>query len=90
MWMDFVDPELIFCITLAFDKIIFLVSSIGLPAINRDMFLRAGMRIFGVDIKMTFSNAMKADCIICYAGTKSPTKVKRIFKAKYGKNMIAL
>ena len=26
MWMDFVDPGLIFCITLAFDIIIFLVS----------------------------------------------------------------
>ena len=38
---------------------------------------------------MTFSKAMKADCIIWYAETKSPTKVKRMFRAKYGKNMVA-
>ena len=53
------------------------------------MFLGTSTRIFEADIEITFSRAMKADWVIWYAETKRPTKVKMIFKAKYGKNMVA-
>ena len=80
----------IFRSTLAFNTIKFLVSNIRLPAINCGMFLVPGIRNFEADIKMTFSSSMEAECIIWYTETKSPTKVNRMFKEKYGKNMVAL
>ena len=83
MSISFVDPGLLFCITLAFDIIISLVSNIQLPAINCDMFLGVSIRIFEADIKKTITNAMKADCIIWYAKSKTPTKVKKMFREKY-------
>ena len=58
------------------------VPNIRLPAINCCIFVGAGIRIFEAHIKMPSSNAMKADCIIWHAETKSPTKVKRMFRAK--------
>ena len=33
-----------------------------------------------------FSDKVKSDCILWYAETKSPTKVQRLFKNKYGRN----
>ena len=86
--MDFVDPGLIFCISLTFDIIISLVSKIRLLAINCGLFLWADKRSFEADIKMTFSNAMKADCILWYTETKIPVKLRRMFRANYGKNKL--
>ena len=33
-----------------------------------------------------FSDGVKSDCVLWYAETKSPTKVQRIFREKYGRN----
>ena len=56
---------------------------------NCGMFHGAGKRIFEVGIKMTFSKAMKADCIIWYGEFKSPIRVKKMLKAKNLKNKVA-
>lgn len=33
-----------------------------------------------------FSDGVKSDCVLWYAETKSPTKVQRLYRAKYGRN----
>ena len=33
-----------------------------------------------------FSNSVKIECVLWYSDSKSPTKVRRKFKAKYGRN----
>ena len=33
-----------------------------------------------------FSDCVKSDCVLWYAENKSPTKVQRMFRAKYGRN----
>ena len=63
------------------------VSLIRYSTIERSISEKYGNEIWSRQpTKKMYSSAEKTDCILWYAETKSPTKVQRMFRTKYGRN----